>query len=127
MSAQTGTLYNGDRSTVSYSGRLSFSPRFVMEPGIQFNSVKLPYGDFSANLLSTRVIMTPQPRMQIMSLLQWNQSAKTMTSSVRLRWEYVPGSDFFVVFTDGRNTPDSLHPGLLNRTLAVKLTRLLRF
>jgi Domain of unknown function (DUF5916) len=127
VSAQTGTLYNGDRSTVSYSGRLSFSPRFVMEPGIQFNSVKLPYGDFSANLLSTRVIVTPQPRMQIMSLLQWNQSAKTMTSSVRLRWEYIPGSDFFVVFTDGRNTPDSLHPGLLNRTLAVKLTRLLRF
>ncbi len=98
-----------------------------MEPGISFNSVKLPYGDFSANLLSTRVIVTPQPRMQIMSLLQWNQSAKTMTSSVRLRWEYIPGSDCFVVFTDGRNTPDSLNPGLLNRTLAVKLTRLLRF
>ena len=127
VSAQTGTLYNGDRTTFGYSGRLSFSPRFVMEPGIQFNSVTLPYGNFSANLLSTRVIVTPQPRMQIMSLLQWNQSAKTMTSSVRLRWEYIPGSDFFVVFTDGRNTPDSRNPGLLNRTFAVKLTRLLRF
>ncbi|MDO8793615.1 MAG: DUF5916 domain-containing protein [Vicinamibacterales bacterium] len=127
VSAQTGTLYNGDRTTVSYSGRLSFSPRFVMEPSVSFNRVSLPYGDFDANLLSTRIIVTPQPRMQVMSLLQWNQSAKTMTSSVRLRWEYIPGSDFFVVFTDGRNTPDSLNPGLLNRTLAVKLTRLLRF
>ncbi len=127
ISAQTGTLYNGDRTAVSYSGRLSFSPRFVMEPSISFNRVTLPHGNFSANLLQTRIIVTPQPRMQIMSLLQWNQSARTMTSSVRLRWEYIPGSDFFVVFTDGRNTPDSLNPGLVNRTLAVKLTRLLRF
>ncbi|MDO8794668.1 MAG: DUF5916 domain-containing protein, partial [Vicinamibacterales bacterium] len=127
VSAQTGTLYNGDRTTFSYSGRLSFSPRFVMEPGIQFNSVKLPYGDFSANLLTTRVIVTPGPRMQLASLLQWNASADTLTSSVRFRWEYIPGSDFFVVFTDGRNAPGALNPGLLNRTLAVKLTRLLRF
>jgi hypothetical protein len=108
LSAQTGTLYNGDRTTASYGGRLSFSPRFVMEPTISFNRVHLPYGDFTANLLQTRVIVTPQPRMQIVSLLQWNQSAKTLTSSVRLRWEYIPGSDFFVVFTDGRNTPDAL-------------------
>lgn len=127
LSAQTGTLYNGDRTSASYGGRLSFSPRFVMEPTISFNRVTLPYGDFTANLLQTRIIVTPQPRMQIVSLLQWNQSAKTLTSSVRLRWEYIPGSDFFVVFTDGRNTPDALAPGLLNRTLAVKLTRLLRF
>ena len=127
IQAQTGTLYNGDRHAVSFNGRLSFSPRFVMEPGIQFNKVTLPYGNFSANLLTTRIIVTPGPRMQLASLLQWNASADTLTSSVRFRWEYIPGSDFFVVFTDGRTVPGALNPGLQNRTMAVKLTRLLRF
>jgi hypothetical protein len=27
-----------------------------------------------------------------------------MSASVRLRWEYRPGSELFVVYSDGRNT-----------------------
>ncbi len=127
VSGSTGQLYGGTRTTASYNGRLSFSSHFVMEPSISINKVELPYGDFSANLLSTRIIFTPGQRTQLASLLQWNQTADTLTSSVRLRWEYTPGSELFVVFTDGRNTPESLAPGLLNRSFAVKLTRLLRF
>ena len=44
----------------------------------------------------------------------------------RLRWEYLPGSELFIVYSDGRGT---LGPGsdLLNRSFAVKATRLLRF
>ena len=48
-----------------------------------------------------------------------------MSSSVRFRWEYSPGSEIFVVYSDGRNTLTFPHDSLLNRSLAVKLTRLL--
>ena len=49
-----------------------------------------------------------------------------MSASVRWRWEYIIGSELFVVYSDGRDTTG---PGtaLLNRTFAVKATRLLRF
>jgi len=50
-----------------------------------------------------------------------------MSSSVRLRWEYRPGSEVFIVYSDGRNTLTSGYPDLLNRSVAVKVTRLLRF
>jgi hypothetical protein len=46
---------------------------------------------------------------------------------VRVRWEYVPGSEFFAVYSDGRNTAEAVVPGLVNRSIAIKLTRLLRF
>ena len=38
-----------------------------------------------------------------------------------------PGSDFFVVYTDGRQTNVSGFPLLQTRTFAVKLTKLFRF
>ena len=43
------------------------------------------------------------------------------------RWEYEPGSDLFVVYSDGRLTDEAGFPLLLNRTFAVKFTKLFRF
>ena len=42
--------------------------------------------------------------MLISSLIQYNADGKTLTSSVRLRWEYTGGSELFVVYSDGRDT-----------------------
>jgi hypothetical protein len=39
----------------------------------------------------------------------------------------VPGSELFVVYSDGRNTSEAVLPGLVNRSVAIKVTRLLRF
>jgi hypothetical protein len=74
-----------------------------------------------------RVIFTPTPRSLVTSLMQYNQSDRSLNSSVRLRWEYTAGSELFVVYSDGRNTPAAIVPGLMNRSVAVKLTRLFRF
>jgi len=89
--------------------------------------VHLPYGEFTARLLSTRFTVTPTARMLVSSLVQYNASDRTVSSSVRLRWEYIPGSELFVVYSDGRNTADVPLRGLVNRSAAIKLTRLLRF
>ena len=127
ISASTGTLYGGTRSTLAYNGRWGVLPRFSIEPTISLNWVRLPYGDFNANLLSTRFTVTPSARMLISSLVQWNVDGKNLSSSLRLRWEYTGGSELFVVYSDGRDTGVSGFPGLLNRTFAVKVTRLFRF
>lgn len=52
--------------------------------------------------------------------------ARTGTT-VRLNWEYQPSSQFFVVYSDGRDTLGRGMPDLLNRSFAAKITRLLRF
>jgi hypothetical protein len=46
---------------------------------------------------------------------------------MRLRWEYQPGSELFVVYTEQRDTLSPQFPELENRAFAVKLNRLIRF
>ena len=87
----------------------------------------LPYGDFTARLITNRTIITPTPRMLISSLMQYNAAAHSFSTSVRLNWEYQPSGQLFVVYSDGRDTSGSGLPELLNRSFAVKITRLLRF
>ena len=42
-------------------------------------------------------------------------------------WEYEPGSDVFLVYSDGRDTRFGGFPSLLNRGLVIKFTKLMRF
>jgi len=128
VSVAAGTFYDGDKKEANFtSGRIALSARLSIEPGLTMNWVDLPYGSFENRLMTARGIFTPSPRMLISSLTQFNASDHTVSSSVRLRWEYIPGSEFFAVYSDGRNTVDALVPGLVNRSVAIKLTRLLRF
>jgi hypothetical protein len=123
-----GSLYEGTRTEASYGGRVAILPQFALEPSLSLNWVDLPYGEFSAQLLNSRFIFTPSPRMIISSLVQYNISGHGLTSSARLRWEYRPGSELFLVYSDGRNFLDGQGPsGLLNRSVALKITRLLRY
>ena len=89
---------------------------------------------FAFRLLAGRFTYTPTTRLFVSSLIQFNADAHTLASSVRLRWEYRPGSDFFVVYSDGRDTSALSSPGsagrpgnILNRSVAIKATRLVRF
>jgi len=128
LSVATGTFYSGHKKEANFtSGRIALSARVSIEPGLTMNWVDLPYGSFENRLMTARGIFTPTPRMLISSLTQFNASDHTVSSSVRLRWEYIAGSEFFVVYSDGRNTAEAPVPGLINRSVAIKLTRLLRF
>jgi Domain of unknown function (DUF5916)/Carbohydrate family 9 binding domain-like len=127
VNASTGSLYGGTKSDVSFSSRWGVIPQLSLEPSATLAWGSLPYGDFTARLIGSRVTVTPSARMQISSLVQFNVDARTLTSSARLRWEYAGGSDLFIVYSDGRDTEHAGFPGLLNRTLAIKATRLFRF
>ncbi|MGE3956407.1 MAG: DUF5916 domain-containing protein [Vicinamibacterales bacterium] len=123
-----GSLYLGTRTEASYGGRVAIRPQVAIEPSLSLNWVDLPFGAFRAQLLTSRFIVTPSPRMTVSGLLQYNISGHSMTSSARLRWEYRPGSELFLVYSDGRNLLETQNPtGLTNRSIAVKVTRLLRY
>jgi len=127
MSAAHGTLYNGRKTEAGYGGRIAIVPQFALEPGLSLNWVRLPYGDFSAPVISTRIIFTPNARTGLTGFIQYNGGSHQMMSSVRLRWEYRSGSELFIVYSDGRDTTTAGYPNLLNRSVAFKVTRLLRF
>jgi hypothetical protein len=65
--------------------------------------------------------------MFVSGIVQYNSTGTSVGSNLRFRWEYRPGSELFVVYTDDYNT-DALPMAnmLRNRGLVVKLNRLFR-
>ena len=122
-----GTFYSGTRSDVGYQGRAVFTPQLAIEPRISVSDVDLPQGSFTTTLLGTRASFTVSPRMFLAALLQFNSSSKAVDTNIRFRWEYEPGSDLFIVYSDGRDTGLEGFPRLENRSFVVKFTRLFRF
>jgi hypothetical protein len=124
---QRGTFFDGHRDEIKFHGRMELMSRLSLEPTAQIGWIDLPMGSFTAKLLSARTAYSVSPRMFISALTQYVSSADTLTNNVRFRWEYQPGSDIFLVYSDGRDTTPSGFPLLQNRSVAIKFTRLFRF
>jgi len=100
--------------------------RLSFEPAYQLNLVDLAEGSFTNQLVGSRVTYTMTPQMFTSALLQYNSSSHDVSANVRLRWEYRPGSELFVVFNEDRDTLARRFPALANRAFIVKINRLFR-
>ena len=128
LAVERGSFYSGDRTAFAVrSGRVELTPQISLEPAVSINRVVLPEGEFTTKLVSTRATYTVTPLMFLSSLVQYNSSTHTVSGNFRLRWEYHPGSELFVVYTDERDTGAPGFPRVDNRAFAVKINRLLRF
>lgn len=126
ISVARGGFYGGTRTDVAYRGRAELTMRLSIEPGISVTRASTPWGDLTATLLTARTTFSFTPRMLTAALVQFNSTTHLFTTNVRYRWEYRPGSELFVVYSDGRDTLSAGAPLLLNRGLTLKLTRLFR-
>ncbi|MEQ1910676.1 MAG: DUF5916 domain-containing protein [Vicinamibacterales bacterium] len=128
ITVERGTFYNGRKMTLSIArGRAQVTPRLSMEPTYSFNKVSLVQGRFTTHLAGSRVTFAMTPLMFASALVQYSSSADTVSVNARLRWEYHPGSELFVVYNEERDTLRPSVPGMLNRAFIVKINRLFRF
>ena len=123
VNASHGGFYTGRRTQIGYSGRLEFGPRFSLEPRISLDWVTLRDESFRVTLLGTRPTLTLTPRNFVSALVQYSSSTEIVETNVRWRWELQPGTILYAVYTDARGTGGA---GVLNRSFAVKFTRLFR-
>jgi hypothetical protein len=128
LSASYGSFFEGTRTSVGFQqGRIEVTPQLSLEPSLAFNWVDLPGGDFTQHVAATRMSYSFTPRLFISGLVQFSTAFDALSGNFRLRWEYLPGSELFVVYTEERNTDVfDRFSELSNRGLVVKLTRLLR-
>ena len=128
FSASHGTFYSGHRTTLGASGgAVRVSSQFSLQPSYSLNRVKLAEGDFTIHLLNTRVTYAMSSRSFVSALIQYNSRNNSVSTNLRLRWEYQPGSELFVVYNEQRDTLGERFPGLVNRAFIVKVNRLFRF
>ena len=125
-SLEIGSFYNGNKITAAFRGRASLTPRLALEPNISLNWIDLPQKTFTNTVIGTRTLYSMTPRMFVTALVQYASSTLNLSANVRFRWEYMPGSELFVVYTEGRDTSIPNVAALQNRGLVVKINKLLR-
>jgi hypothetical protein len=124
---QQGRFYDGDKKTLALgAGRIEASGHLAFEPGVSLNWVNVSAGSFVAKVLTTRAIYTFGPRMFASALVQFNSTNHSMATNARLRWEYQPGSELFVVYSDGRNVQNKGLSAPETRSFIIKITKLFR-
>jgi hypothetical protein len=128
FSLRVGDFWSGTNSAIGLSaGRIELSPQLSIEPSYSFNKVKLPEGDFRTELGRLRITYTLSPRMYVGGLVQYDSNSKSVSTNFRFRWEWAPGSELFVVYSDDRDTKPFGDPHsfeLRNRGLSIKFNRL---
>ncbi len=128
LRAQHGDFFSGDRTSVGLTGgRVEITPQLSVEPGVSIDWIDLPEGRFTTRLVTARTTYTVTPLMFVTALVQVNSSNDSLGANIRLRWEYQPGSELFVVYNEQRDTLDRGYPDLQDRTFIIKITRMFRF
>ena len=128
VSVEWGPFYSGDKTTLTVArGRAKITNRMSAEPTYSYNRVSLVQGDFTTHLFGSRVTYTMTPMMFASALVQYNSGLNAVSTNARLRWEYQPGSELFVVYNEERNTLVRGFPNISNRAFIVKVNRLFRF
>ena len=134
VTAQHGGFFGGTKTTIGFGrrrglsgGRLAITPRVSFEPGASLNWIRIPAGEVMTTLVTTRTTFTMTPFLFASALVQYNSAANDVSANVRLRWEYQPGSELFIVYNEQRDTLARRFPMLENRALIVKINRLFRF
>jgi len=133
LSFSVGSFYSGNAKSLALSqGRIEILPQLSVEPSIELNWIDLPElqayaGEFNQHVARTRVTYSLSPRSFLSGLVQYNAASDTFSANVRFRWEWAPGSELFLVYTEDRDT-DVLDrwSDLVGRAFVLKVTRLLR-
>ncbi|MBM4184234.1 MAG: DUF4440 domain-containing protein [Gemmatimonadetes bacterium] len=135
LSVRRGDYFLGTITSPSIRGRIEVSPQISVEPSVSLNFIDLPQGQFDQHLAVTRVTYTMTPRAYVSGLLQYNFTGSdvgisgndALSANFRFRWEWAPGSELFLVYTEDRN-PDvtARWSTLRNRGFVLKINRLLR-
>ncbi len=121
-----GTYYNGHlnearvRTTYRANERLSFAF------GEQWNRFRLPAGNFSVVVGSFQTNYSFSRFLTLSSLIQMDTAnTQAVSANIRLRWNYRPDSDLYVIYTAGTRFASLVAenpPQLYENRVAIKFT-----
>jgi hypothetical protein len=134
LSLRAGEYWDGTIRTVSISGsgfspsRIAVNKHLSIEPALSISRIERPTASFTTRLARARMDYGFTPLMFASALVQYNTVDRAVSTNARFRWEYAPGSELFLVYTDERSTDiTTATPALRNRAFVVKVNRLLRY
>ena len=128
LAVDLGQFYDGTRRTASANARLGITNQFGIEPNISVNWLGRAGTATTVRVIGARTTFTMTPRMFVAALIQQSSTSRSLATNFRFRWEYQPGSELFIVYSDADDTAALAGlESLQNRGLVVKVNKLFRF
>ncbi len=118
-----GGFFGGTRFANSVSLNLILGDKFNSEFGIQHNDIRLPAGDFTADVFRAKLAYSFTPSIFAQSLIQYNSVADIWSANIRFGWLQQANTGLFLVYNENRGQVSDLVSGPLNRSFIVKYSR----
>ena len=93
-----GDFYTGRLDEMSLTASWKPSPLFIVELNGTRNTGRLTEGDFTQEVVGTRLRVNFSPDLQVNSYLQYDNGSDSFGTNTRLRWTFSPLGDLFVVY-----------------------------
>ena len=125
METRIGGFFGGHRVSWNPTVRMRAGETLTAEVAYQRNDVDLPWGDFTTNLLRTRLSYSFNTRAFVQGLVQYNDRADLWSMNVRFGWLQAANTGLFVVYTDTRGLYDLFQrPERTDRSFVIKFSRM---
>ena len=93
-----GRFYDGYLDQYEITGAWKPSSLVIVEFSGEHDVGRMPEGDFTTDLVSTRVRLNVSPDLQLSSLVQYDNVSHALGTNTRLRWTFDPLGDLFIVY-----------------------------
>jgi len=118
-----GGFFGGTRFANSATVRLILGDKFNSELGFQHNDIRLPEGDFTADVFRAKLAYSFRPNIFVQSLIQYNSVADFWSANIRFGWLQQANTGLFLVYNENRGQLSDLVSGPLNRSFILKYSR----
>jgi hypothetical protein len=119
-----GGYFGGHRVQLNPTLRLRAGDALTTEVAYQRNDIRLPWGDFTTNLLRVRLSYAFTTHAFVQGLVQYNDRADLWSANVRLGWLRSGNTGLFLVYTDTRALDDLfVRPARTDRSFILKFSR----
>ena len=117
--ARVGEFYDGNIRSFSLAPLLKLTQNLSLEVGYGYNDVNLPTGDFTTQVINSRVNVNLTNRWLTSATVRYDNVTSGFLFNLRLHYIYRPNDGLFIVYNEGRNFAGSNE--LVERALLVKL------
>ena len=120
-----GSFYDGNRGFLRLAPTFRLTSAFSAELSYEYNDVDLEEGAFCTHVLNSRVNVNLTNRWLTTAFVKYDTDSESLVFFFRLRFNYRPLDDLFVVFNQTSAVGDRLAE--TDRALLIKFTRSFEF
>ncbi len=106
--ASYSDYYGGTRKNLDFGLNFNKIDHMLLSLSYRYNDISLNTGSFNTNTLSTRLSYMFTTDLFLKAYIQWNDDKlifngrERLVNNVMLRYIYKPGSNFYLVYNEGR-------------------------